>query len=1209
MSAAEDAPFPHPDADAGGAADAAGAGSPAGRSPDDSNPGDHAAADKAEVERMVAVCIEALERGDADPATRACAMRPDLLPRVRRRLAQLAQRGLIKQPDVLPTAIGPYRIRRELGSGGMGSVYLADQLEPVQRQVAVKVVKLGMDTREVVARFQAERQALARMNHPHIAQVFDAGITAEGRPYFAMEYVGGRALTTFADQARLSTVQRVQLMATVCRAVQHAHDRGFIHRDLKPSNILVVAAAADVAPTPKIIDFGIAKATAPAAVDGPDAAALVTRADQVLGTPEYMSPEQMHSGGLDVDTRTDVYSLGVTLYELLCGELPFPAERLRRATHAELLRILLDELPTEPSKRLTRADDTVSAARGTERGPLARILAGELDWITLKALAKAREHRYPSALALAEDLERWLAHEPVVAAPPGRTYRLRKFLRRHLVAVGAAAAVLLALVVGLSISLYATLEARAAERREANARSDMAVFFGLARDAVGNLVDVADQQLAEVPQADAVRRRLLGDAIAFYGALQQRQADDPGLRQDLVAAKVRVGTLQRRLGQTDESLATLAAATAELDAILANGAPIAVTQLAISAHNSLGATFTALGRSAESRAALARALELVAAARADGAAALPELDATEARLAANLALEMDHDTPTALLLFERALACNERALPRQPNLERDHAHCSAQYAEALTRAGRVQDAATALGAAAARLQALPPAASVVVREAEATVHEKLATVLQRLERSAEAKAAQERAIALYHALAEEHPDVIAHADNEAGGWNSLAQMAVAGADLPAAGRYVARAIAIRERLQVTAAVPHRFTMRLCRSLLLQADVELQSWQQLHTDHDAAGKTLTRASILADVLHRDHADDVDVVLTYAAIHGALGAFATTQQRYDDAVHEHELARDGLRARLAAFETNPQLHSQLAMAANNLLQAHFLRQDIPAAVAAGEAGLPHLERGLALDARSSSLLDLVPSLVGRVAIARERNGDVAGAIALLEQMGNRQDWGADARESAGLLLSQLVGDDEALPERTRQLQWIAGLLQELVRARGDVTAAAQRPMQVSGSSKFGSRLRDLDLRLALGDTLAHLGRYDDQAACLVEAVTLSQAMPKLSADRRRNLTAQRAECALAQGQPQRAIDVLDEHLAAVGDRSGSNYLCAVLFAKARIELPESPSREALDGRIVQRLRLAIEQQEVAAAAAERATFAFLRGREDFAALRQL
>ena len=343
---------------------------------------------------------------------------------------------------------GRYRIIRPLGEGGMGTVYLAEQLEPIRRRVALKVVKLGMDTAQVLARFNNERQALAMMDHPNIAQIFDAGATAKGRPYFVMEYIEGAPITQYCDRKRMTTKERLALFLAVCRAVQHAHQKGVIHRDLKPSNVLVMEQ--DGAPVPKVIDFGIAKATDKWAVEN----TLLTQFGQIVGTPEYASPEQADTMTGDIDESSDVYSLGVLLYELLIGAVPFDTATLRNAGLAEMLRIIREEEAPSLSRKLTSmgaAATDIAARRQTDPVSLRRLVDGDLNSITMKALEKARERRYASVSDLAADIQRHMEDRPVLASPPGRLYRTRKFLRRHrLAALGTAAGLVFLVLSGVT---------------------------------------------------------------------------------------------------------------------------------------------------------------------------------------------------------------------------------------------------------------------------------------------------------------------------------------------------------------------------------------------------------------------------------------------------------------------------------------------------------------------------------------------------------------------------------------------------------------------------------------------------------------------------------------------------------------------------------------------------------------------------------------
>jgi serine/threonine protein kinase/tetratricopeptide (TPR) repeat protein len=374
----------------------------------------------------------------------------------------------IAEPAAIGATVGSYKLVEKIGEGGCGIVYLAEQTVPVRRRVALKVIKLGMDTRSVIARFEAERQALAMMEHPNIARVLDAGATGNGRPYFVMELVSGTRITDYCDQNRLPVSERLRLFIQSCHAIQHAHQKGIIHRDIKPSNILV--AVQDGEPVPKVIDFGIAKATEERLTDK----TLFTAYAQLVGTPAYMSPEQVALGGMDLDTRSDIYSLGVLLYELLAGKTPFDTRELMKSGVDEMRRTLREREPCRPSARLhTLGGDELTRTAGhrhIEPPQLFSQLRGDLDWIVMKALEKDRTRRYETADALATDVQRYLDNEPILARPPSRWYQFRKLVRRNRIVVLSGAAVAAALLAGTVVSTSLYLKERAAERMQAEMR-------------------------------------------------------------------------------------------------------------------------------------------------------------------------------------------------------------------------------------------------------------------------------------------------------------------------------------------------------------------------------------------------------------------------------------------------------------------------------------------------------------------------------------------------------------------------------------------------------------------------------------------------------------------------------------------------------------------------------------------------------------------
>ncbi len=668
-----------------------------------------------------------------------------------------------------------YKLLEEIGQGGMGTVWAAEQTAPVRRKVALKLIKAGMDSRSVLARFEAERQALALMDHPNIAKVLDGGLTESGRPFFVMEYVKGVPITEYCDATRLSVEERLNLFVQVCSALQHAHQKGIIHRDLKPLNILV--APYDDKSVPKVIDFGLAKAMHQSLTEK----TLYTAHEMVLGTPLYMSPEQAQLNNLDVDTRADIYSLGVLLYELLTGTTPLERQRFKEAAWDEIRRMIREDEPPTPSTRLSSTETlpTLATFRHTEPAKLKKLVRGELDWIVMKALEKDRTRRYETASGLARDIQRYLKDEVVEARPPSTGYRIGKFVRRHRAQVMAGGLVLLALFAGIAGTTWglireahanARLEASLRRERKANAdlssaNAKVKARYDLAVDAVKTFhTGVSEDFLLKEEKFKALRNRLLKSASDFYGKLGALLGEetDFGSRRALARSNFELARLTEQVGRKEDALTAHRSVLAAREAMAAE--PEADLETRVEVGRSLTEVTSLLDLMGRADEALAvyRRLESLAGSAGSDPTARAELAGCCTRLARVLQHAGQPAEALAACLRARTDLETLAAAPGASNeVRRDLAETVHQLACHLWYTGKPAEAVNEFRAALQIDRKLADENPAVpeFRFNQARSHDFLGKILSDTGKPEEAEAELRRALALYQELVNGNPAI------------------------------------------------------------------------------------------------------------------------------------------------------------------------------------------------------------------------------------------------------------------------------------------------------------------------------------------------------------------------------------------------------------------------------------------------------------------
>ncbi len=905
-------------------------------------------------------------------------------PADRRLMETMAQTGASENPGTM--IAGRYKLIEAIGEGGMGSVWLAEQKEPVKRKVAIKLVKAGMDSKSVLARFEAERQALAVMDHPNIAKVFDGGVTVQGRPFFVMEYVKGVPLTEYCDQARLSLKERLNLFMPVCQAVQHAHQKGIIHRDLKPSNILICLY--DGKPVPKVIDFGLAKAMHQSLTEQ----SLHTAHGVMVGTPLYMSPEQAEHNNLDIDTRTDIYSLGVILYELLTGSTPLEKLQLKEAAFNEILRLIKEVEPQKPSTRLSGSASlpSIAAQRSIEPNQLKKSLIGDLDWIVMKALDKERSRRYETANGLARDIDRFLNEEVVEACPPSAAYRMKKLLRRNKGTVLAASLVLFALVAGtaavLAVQTRANANLRLVNTKLDQANTDLVSSNTLldqqrtraeereqqAIDAVKGFGDAVsnNEELKNNPALESLRKTLLNEPLAFFKELRERRQGDADTRPEslarLASASFDLGNLTNEIGDKQDALIAYRESLA-IRQKLADANPTATefqSKLAGSHHN-IGFLLSATGKPDEALEAYESALTI--------SQKLVDANPTVTQFQSDLAgshnnlghLLSDTGKPgEALEAFESALAIEQKladAKPTDIELQSALALSHNNIGRLLSDTGNQDAALEAYESALTIRQKLTDANPTVIEFQSdlAGSHNNLGHLLSETGKPGEALEAYESDLAIRQKLADANPTVTEFQSVLAASHNNLGNLLSATLKPVEALEAYESALAIQQTLADAHPTVTQYRMFLAN--------HHNNIGVLLSDTGKPGEALKAfesALPVRERLAREHPESPDYASNLGALLNNMAHIDIDARQFDAARDRLEQAIDLQKKALAANPRNPTYRQFLTNHLHNLIEAARGRDDAEGAAEA-ERELATLRESdpaiKALDARLASIVN--------------------------------------------------------------------------------------------------------------------------------------------------------------------------------------------------------------------------------------------------------